>query len=419
VIDRDFVTMATVRAWKTELDPTDAQVALLRQAAGAARFVWNWGLGERIRLYREQGESTSAFSQLKQLRARKAEEFPWLAEASKCVPEYALRNLDAAFSHFFRRVKEKRAGKGSGPVGFPRFKARDRCRETFGVAGETVRVEQRRLRLPRIGWIRLKERGYLPAEGPDCHLQGVTVSESAGRWYVAVQAQIEQEIEAATGPVTGVDLGVSCLATCADGRRFENPRALLIAERRLARAQRALARCQKGSGRRERAKFRVARLHQRVSNVRQDAAHKATAAIVGRGLPADQRPASIGLETLNVKGMLSNHHLARALSDAGMGELRRQIGYKAEWCGCEIVAAPMFYPSSKTCSACGEVKDTLGLGERVFRCGACGLVIDRDLGAAINLRNVAAGSAETKNGHGGAVRPALSARPDDVSTPRA
>lgn len=391
------------RAWKTELDPTESQRALLRRAAGAARFVYNWGLAERVKLYRERGESRSAFSQQKELRARKAAEFPWLAEVSTRVAEYALRDLDAAFSHFFRRVKERTAGRGSGPVGFPRFKVRGRCRESFGAPGVAVRVEARRLRLPVIGWVKLKERGYIPAEGPDCHLLGVRVREEAGRWFVAVQGEVEIEAAPATGEAVGVDAGVTTLATCSDGRTFENPRALRSAERRLARAQRKVARCEKGSRRRERAKARVARLHWRVGNLRRDALHKASAAIVGRGRAAEERPAAIGVENLNVKGMLANHHLARAIADASMGELRRQLGYKADWCGCELVEAGPFYPSSKTCSGCGAVRAELGLGERVFRCEECGLVMDRDLNAAVNLRNVAAKAAETQNGRGAGV----------------
>jgi len=399
------------RAWKTELDPTEQQRALLRRAAGVARFVWNWGLAERVKLYREKGESTSAFSQLKDLRARKATEFPWLGEVSKCVPQYALRHLEAAFAHFFRRVKERKAGKGRGPIGFPRFKARGRCRAAFTVEGESVRVEAVRIRLPRIGRVRLKERGYLPAEGPDCHLLGVTVSECAGRWFVAVQGEVEQEVTPATGAAVGVDLGVTALATCSDGRTFDNPRALRSAERRLARAQRAMARCQKGSRRRERAKARVARVYYQVGNLRRDALHKASAAIVGRGRVAEERPAAIGVESLNVKGMMANHHLARAIADASMGELRRLLGYKAEWCGSEVVEAATFYPSSKTCSRCGAVRAELDLGERVFRCEVCGLVLGRDLNAATNLRNVAAESAETENAHGVAGSPALAGGP--------
>jgi len=383
------------RAWKTELKPTAVQIEHCARACGVARFVYNWGLEQRKRAYEERGETLSAFTLGKMLNAIKLVEYPWLLEVSKCVPEYALRNLDLAFKHFFRRIKQ-----GGEKPGFPRFKSRHRGMGGFTLNG-SIHIESRRIRLPRVGWIGLKESGYLPQ---GVRVISATVSEQAGRWFVSVQAAVEQTITPATGEPVGVDVGVAVLATVSDGRTFANPKALRASGRRLKRAQRVLSRRQKGSKRRDRAKARVAKLHYRVGCIREDAIHKATSALVARAKPDAERPSAIGIEDLNVTGMLKNHCLAAAISDASFGEFRRQLEYKAVWGGSDVVVADRFYPSSKRCSACGAVRETLDLSERMFLCTACGLVMDRDLNAAVNLWMLAGGSPESLNGRGGHVR---------------
>lgn len=381
------------RAWKTELDPTATQREHFLRACGIARFAYNWGLEQRKRAYEERKESLTAFTLQKMLNAIKREQFPWMLEASKCVPEYALRHLDLAFRSFFQRVKR------GGKPGYPRFKSRDRGIGGFTV-NKTLHVEENRINLPRIGWVRLKERGYLPQ---DVRVVSATVSERAGRWFVSMQADVEQTVSLALAEPVGVDLGIATLATVSDGRTFENPKALRTAERQLRKAQQTLSRRQKGSNRRQRAKERVARIHYRVECLRRDAIHKATSAIVARSKPDAERPSAVVVEDLNVNGMLKNRHLSKAIADAGFAEFRRQIGYKAAWSGAEVVAAGRFFPSSKRCSACGAVK-VIPLSEREYVCPACGLVMDRDLNAAANLRLLAAGSAESLNGRGGDVR---------------
>ena len=220
------------------------------------------------------------------------------------------------------------------------------------------------------------------------------MSERAGRWYVSVQVEMDAPDPApATGPVLGVDLGIRTLATCSDGRTFTNPRALEHAQKSLRRAQRTLARRKKGSKNREKARCKVARLHARVTNLRRDALHQATARIVARTKPASERPAVVVLEDLNVAGMVKNRHLARAISDVGMGEFRRQVMYKAAWAGVRVLIAPRFFPSSKRCSVCHHHKDTLRLSEVVYVCEACGMVMDRDLNAARNLEQLVLSSA--------------------------
>ncbi len=369
------------RAYKVELDPNRTQRVLLRKHAGAARFAWNWGLTRRIEEYQSTQRSSRAIEQHRQLNALKKTEYSWLYEVSKCAPQEALRDLDRAFDSFYRRLKLKRQGLCKGPVGFPRFKSKKGNAGSFRLTGH-IRVESGRVRLPRLGWIRMKEYGYIPT---DRHILSATGSEQAGRWFISILVEEEISVAEATGASIGVDLGVSTLATCSDGRRFANPKPLRRHERRLKRLQRELTRRQKGGKNREKTRLKVARLYYRIGNIRRDALHKTTSAIVAKTKPSQERPAVVTIEDLNVAGMTQDHYLAGAVADASLGEFRRQIEYKADWYGVRLVVADRFYPSSKRCSVCGCVKPYLRLSERVFVCEKCGAVLDRDVNAGRNL----------------------------------
>jgi putative transposase len=309
------------------------------------------------------------------LNALKKTDLGWMYAVSKCAPQEALRNLDRAFAHFFRRVKEKKAGK-KVKVGYPQFKSKKNGLSSFRLTG-TIRVFDDAIQLPRLGRLRLKERGYVPSEG--VRILNATVSERAGRWFVSVQVEMEQPDPAGEErPVVGVDLGIARLATGSDGASLENPRALKRALRKIKRWQRTVSRRQKGSANRRKAVARLAQAHGRVANLRKDTLHQATSRLA-------KTKSVVVLEDLNVSGMLHNHPLAQAIADAGLYEFRRQMTYKGAWYGCRVVIAPRYYPSTKRCSRCGNVKTTIGLGERVYECEVCGLQIDRDLNAALNL----------------------------------
>ncbi len=372
--------MEIIRAYKVELDLNNKQRTLLTECAGVARWAWNWGLERRIAEYEATGKSSNAIEQHRQLNALKRTEYPWLYNYSKSIPQNALRDLDRAYQNFFRRVK-----RGEKP-GFPKFKSRKRSPLKFRVDG-AIHVEHNRIRLPRIGWLRLKEHGYIPTEG--VHILSATVSERAGHWFVSVQVREKIAVTPATGEPVGVDLGVKDMAVTSDGRRFENPKALYKAQRKMRRLQRELARRQRGSRNREKTRQKLARLHYRIANIRRDVIHKATSAIVARAKPDSERPVLIALEDLNVSGMLKNHHLARAISDVGLYEFRRQVEYKSAWSGSTVYVADRFFPSSKTCHVCGTINDDLTLADRVWTCDGCGTVLDRDQNAAINLVNLA------------------------------
>ena len=375
--------MLVQRAYKTELQLNNREQRLLRGCAGAARYVWNWGLRQKIDAYEATGKSPNTYELHRQLNQLKQGELGWLYAYSKTIPQEALRDLDRAFGHFFRRIKQ-----GKKP-GFPRFKSRKRGVGSFRIWG-AIRVEAGRIRLPRIGWLRLKERNYLPAT--DVKILSATVSTRAGRWFVSLQVEEEMPERQPTGDPLGVDVGIHQLAVTSAGGVYENPRALRRALKRLARRQRELHRRRPGSRNRAQTRAKIARLHYRVACLRQDALHQATSRMVAKTKPDAERPSVIVIEDLNVAGMLQNHKLARAVADVGMGEFGRQLAYKCAWSGIDLQQADRWFPSSKRCSQCGRVKETLTLAERTYRCLACGLEIDRDLNAAYNLQQLATAS---------------------------
>ena len=384
--------MKILRAYKTELDPNDVQRTTLLRHAGSARWAYNWGLDQKQAAHKSGQKVPTAIDLHRQLNALKKTDFPWLYEVSKCAPQEALRNLEQAFQHFFRRCKN-----GAKKKGYPRFKSRKRGIGSFSLTG-SIRVNAATVQLPRLGILHLKERGYLPTQ--DAKILRATVSERAGRWFVALQVEEEHpDPKPKDGEVLGIDLGLKHLMVLSDGTVFENPKALHTAQQRLARAQRTVARRQNGSANRREAVRRVARLHYRIACVRNDAIHKATSAVIAK------QPSVIGIESLNVAGMVKNHRLARAIADASLAEIHRQLEYKAKWAGIEIVKADRWFPSSKLCSVCGAVKDAMDLSTRTYVCAECGSILSRDQNAAINLSNMAASSAVTACG--AYVRPGL------------
>lgn len=377
--------MKILRAYKTELDPTYSQAESLLQHAGCARWAYNWGLRRKIEEYKAGRKTPSAIDLHRELNLLKKKPIedggvPWMYESSKCSPQEALRNLDKAYANFFRRVKQ-----GKKP-GFPRFKSRKRGVGCFRLTG-VIRASDSTVQLPSLGEIRLKERGYLPVEG--ARVLAATVSESAGRWFVSLQ--VEQELpdpEPKPEHVVGVDVGIKALAITSDGEVFESPKTLRQSQKTLRCRQKAVSRKVKGSHNRHKAVARLAETHRKIANIRKDSIQKMTTSIT-------KSASIVVIENLNVVGMLKNHKLAKALSNASLAEIHRQIEYKCKWRGVRVIKADRWFPSSKTCSRCGCVKETLSLGERIFHCDECGLEIDRDLNASINLKNLAASSAAT------------------------
>jgi putative transposase len=369
------------RAYKVEINPNNRQRTLLAQSAGCARFAYNWGLNQRIKLYQESKESMDAVRQHKELCKIKKTEFPWMYNVTKCAPQEALRNLDEAFVKFFKGLKNGQK------VGFPKFKKKHGSKCSFKVTTGSFYVTKKSIKIPKIpGEIRIKNRqtginkpeDYIPTKG--IKILSFTISKEAGKWFCSVSCEVP-DISHEESPLEtlGLDVGIKELGTVSDGRVYHNPKALNKLERTLNRKQRERCRRKKGSNNRLRTIKRLQRIHYRISCVRKDAIHKMTSDLV------KTKPVRLVIEDLSVKNMLKNHRLSKALADASFGEIRRQLEYKAKWYGSEIVIADKFYPSSKTCSGCGLIKDDLKLSDRTYLC-ECGLELDRDLNAAINLQ---------------------------------
>jgi putative transposase len=309
---------------------------------------------------------------------------------SKCAPQEALWNLDAAFQQFFRRCALKKQGKWKGKLGYPQFKTKKKGLGSFRLTGQIV-VSEKTIVLPRLGRLRLKERKYLPTSG--VQILSATVSEQAGHWYVSVQVEQEHVVPENSGPVVGIDLGIKNLATLSDGEVIPNPRHLKRRLKKLKRLQRVVSRRQKGGKNRKKAAHKLAKLHRQIKNQRRNTLHQVTTRLA-------KTKSVLVVEDLHVAGMLKNHHLAQAIGDVGFAEFKRQLLYKASWYGSRVLLADRWYASSKSCSGCGWRDEDLTLSDRTFHCQACGLVLDRDLNAAINLAKLAGSLSDSLNACG-------------------
>ncbi|MQA60025.1 MAG: IS200/IS605 family element transposase accessory protein TnpB [Actinophytocola sp.] len=332
----------------------------------------------------------SAYSLRKDWNRAKGEVAPWWGENSKEAYSSGLANLARALKNWGESRNGKRNGRRAG---FPRFKGRRAglsCRFTTGSFG-LVEQDRRHVKLPRIGVVRTHESTRKLArhvERGTARIRSATVSHRAGRWFCSFSVEITRHDPAPTRPGTavGVDLGVKALAVLSTGEVVPNPKHLEVAQRELRRLQRQAARRvgpdkrtkQRPSKRWRKSQTRISKLHARVADARRDGLHKLTTRLV-------RTCGAIVVEDLNVSGMLANRRLARHVAGVGMAELRRQIEYKATRAGVRVRVASRWYPSSKTCSACGAVKTKLRLSERTFTCQSCGFTLDRDLNAARNL----------------------------------
>jgi len=396
-----------VQAYRFALDPVPAQERMLSSHAGAARFAWNWGLARCLQRYDAERKWYSAMDLHKLWNGEKKTDpaLSWWPENSKCAYQEAFRDLDRALREFIKSRNGQRKGKR---LGFPRFKAKGRCRDSFRFGTGAMRCAGQTVTLPRLGMIRTCESTRKLerrlADGR-ARILSATVSRTAGRWFVSFTVEVERAVpdrHARPGTVIGVDLGVKALMTGADNAgntiSVQGPKPLRAARRTLARASRAHSRKKPGSANRRKSAARLARIHARVANIRADALHKATTALAARY-------ETVVAEDLNVTGLLANRRLASSVADQGFAAARRMLAYKTRWNGGTLIIADRWYPSSKTCSGCGAVKAKLALSERTYHCDACGLVLDRDVNAARNLLNLAASGAESLNACGGTVRP--------------
>ena len=362
------------RAHKIRLNPTPDQALYFRKASGTARFAYNWALAQ-LKQARDAGKPPDSLLTLKKrFNAIKRTQFPWVYEVTKCAVEGAFVNLASALSNFFASKRGQRKGQR---MGFPRFKRKKHGLGSFYLANDKFSVDGQWLIVPKLGRVNMTEPLRFAGK-----ILGATVSEHAGWWWVSIQVDVPREPPVHTGHAVGVDVGLKDLVVTSDGERFENQKPFRRALARVKRLQRTVSRRLKGSQNRAKAVRQLARAHYRVACLRADIQHKLTTRLA-------QQAAVLGIEDLNVVGMLKNRRLAGALADAALGELHRQLGYKAAWYGGQVVIVDRFYPSSRIHNGCGGYKDDLDLSDRVWSCPACGELVDRDLNAARNIRDEA------------------------------
>ncbi|MCC5436685.1 transposase [Clostridium perfringens] len=387
------------RAYKVEINPTDEQKSKIHQTIGVSRFIYNFYIARNKEIYHREGKFISGMDFSKWLNKEyipNNQDKKWIKEVSSKATKQAIMNGDKAFRDFFKGAK-----------GFPRFKKKKNqdVKAYFPKNNKTDwTIERHRVKIPTLGWVRLKEFGYIQTNSI---VKSGTVSQKADRYYVSILVE-ERDIKISNSNIgikiantnnegLGIDLGIKEFAVCSDGIKFKNinkTSTVKKVEKKLKREQRKLSRKyeslkirnkkEKGgnatSQNIQKQVVKVQKLHQRLRNIRTDYINKIVSSII------KQKPSYITIEDLNVKGMMKNKHLSKAIASQKFFEFKTKLMSKCKQNDVELRIVDRFYPSSKTFSQCGEIKKDLKLSDRVYKC-SCGLVIDRDLNASINLRN--------------------------------
>lgn len=361
--------MVSIRSHKIRLDPNKEQAVFFRKCVGTSRFAYNLALSQ----WQEQhnaGLKPSEAKLRRELNAVKRESYPWMLEVPKSVVQQAIKNVGVAYANFFRRCKSKAKRKG-----FPKFKSKHNSRQSARLDNGpgTFSFDGKRVKLPKIGVVKTFEE----LRWPDGRPLSAVLRREGERWFLSVAVEINVPLvgENQANPAVGIDLGLTSAVVLSNGEKFCAPKPLKSCLKKLARLQRSVSRKVKGSNNRTKAKRLVTRLHWRIAEIRKDWQHKTTTMIA-------RRFSLVCLEDLNVRGMMANSRLSRSIADVGWSELRRQLEYKSR-----VVAVDRWFPTSKTCSHCGEIVDSLTLNIRNWTCDGCGASHDRDVNAAINIVN--------------------------------
>ena len=360
-----------IRAHKIRLQPTDEQKNYFARAAGTSRFVWNWALAEWNRQY-AAGEKPTVWKLKKQFNALRREQFPWTLEVTKNASDQPFLDLGKAFTAFFE-------GQAHGKrVGRPNFKSKKHSRPSFYIAIDQFELGDDRIWIPKLGWVNMSEN--LRFQGK---VTGARITQTAKWWFVSITVDLSSEKTEKRPAAVGVDLGLNRLATLSTAEGYENQAVLRTSLIKLRGANKRLHRRVKGSKNREKARQDVARLHYRIACLRDDVLHKLTTRL------ADSY-GFVGIENLNLKGLLQNHRLARSFSDAALGKFLNLLSSKVEQRGGQIVVVDQFFPSTKSCHSCGWKWEQMELSDRIFvcqndQCSYYQFPQDRDHNAALNI----------------------------------
>lgn len=346
-----------ILAHRIQLQPRNRHITAFNKACGVARYTWNWALDQWQKQY-ESGNKPKANDLKKQWNAEKPE---WVYESPKDANQQPFANLSKAFQRFFKNQTR-----------YPKFKKRGQ-HDSFYVSNDKLAVDGRYVRLSKIGRVKMAEELRFAGR-----VMSATVSREADRWFISFS--VDTEVQSVHGAeVIGVDLGVKDAVVLSEGTKFTGPKPLRRKLKLLKKRQRKHSRKAKGSNNRKKSAIRLARLHRKIKNQRKDFLHKVSSHIVSRAK-------TVVIEDLNVRGMLKNHCLARAISDIGFYEFRRQLEYKCQMNGVELIIADRWFPSTKLCRFCGAISE-MSLSDRTFKCD-CGHTEDRDVNAAQNLRTL-------------------------------
>lgn len=384
-----------IKSFKVMLVPNNRQRTRLCQFAGTARFAFNWALRKEIEAYEAGEKFISHFDLRKQFTVlRNSADFSWLKTISNNVSKQAIKDCVDAYQRYFKHQN-----------GRPRFKSKRRGDYSFYQDTDKIRItsthvkleliaQSRRNNRKKLNWIRLAEVRRIP---PGVKYNQPRITFDGLNWWLSVAVEFEAPPPSEHfSDAVGIDLGIKDLAICSDGTVYPNinrTKKVKKLKKKQRKLQRSISRKyemnkKKGKYCKTRniikSELKLLKIHHRLASIRQNYRHQITTALINR------KPRLIVLEDLNVAGMLKNRHLSKAVQEQGFYELRRQIEYKAAWSGVKVVIADRFYPSSKTCFVCGNVKKDLKLSERTYHCDKCGNEIDRDLQAAINLKRYGA-----------------------------
>jgi putative transposase len=360
-----------IKAHKIRLNPTDEQKVYFARAAGTARFVWNWALTEWNRQY-EAGEKPTALKLKKQFNAIRRKQFPWTWEVTKNASDQPFLDLGKAWSAYFE------ARKNGKKQGRPKLKRKKKSKPSFYLANDQFELGDHRIWIPKLGWVNMTEK--LRFKGK---ITGARITKTADWWFVSITVEVPDEPPKQKQGAIGIDVGLSRLATLSTGEKVENQAFLKKALLKLRRANKKLHRRKLGSKNREKARRELARLHYRITCLREDLLQKLTTRL------ADCY-AIIGVETLNLKGLIKNKRLSRSFSDAALGKLISFLKSKMEQRGGQLIKVDRFFPSSKTCHCCGRKWDDMTLKDRLFlcqnpECAFYEFAQDRDHNAALNI----------------------------------
>lgn len=358
-----------IKGYKYRLDPTQEQIIQMEKTFGCCRYVYNWSLDLKIKIYQSEKRSLTAVDLCKQLTLlKKDENHLWLNEVSNECLQQSIRCMDSAFTKFFREH-----------TGFPRFKSKHRDKNVFkNINSVRFDFENNRIKIPVIGWIKFFSNRIFEGKTGT-----VTISKSStGKFYASILVDdgipLPNKFVIDSDTTVGVDVGIKDFAVLSNGQVFGNPKYLESSQKRLGCLQRRVSRKKKGSNRYKKAKYNFAICHERIRNRRQDFLHKVSKRIISENQ-------TIIIEDLNVSGMLKNHCLSKGIASASWGEFFRMLQYKSDWLGTNFIRIGRFEPSSKMCG-CGYIHRDLKLSDRIWTCPECGSVNDRDLLAANNIK---------------------------------